>query len=355
MQTILLTGLGAPGTWGTIRMLKMGAESSAEELRIIGIDKSPDVAAKELCDAVEVICTPKEPQYLSALKKICLKYAVDCVLPQTTAETDFLSKFKQSLLPTKILVNDYEAIRVFNNKIETANLFKMLGLGTPKFFQTKSREQFIEACHLIGYPQEPVVVKMPVSNGMRGLRVLRSVPWSFDKFIKEKPSGLDIKLEMMLDLLNSAEFWPELMVSEFINGDEYSVDCYRGVSGEIAIPRKRNLIRTGISFITTLQRNIQMEEDSLKAARHLNLTGVFGFQFMADNAGHKILECNPRVQGTMVASLLSGVNILWASVADTLNISVPPLSSKFDWTGRACFRYWGAVLDCKNADAKIII
>lgn len=56
-----------------------------------------------------------------------------------------------------------------------------------------------------------------------------------------------------------------------------------------------------------------------------------------------LLECNPRVQGTMIASVLAGANVIWMAVNDALGrpvMAVPGirLGSRFQ-------RYWGGVDD----------
>jgi carbamoyl-phosphate synthase large subunit len=93
-------------------------------------------------------------------------------------------------------------------------------------------------------------------------------------------------------------------------------------------------------------------EYTLKAGDHLGLTGAFGFQFKLDaNGVAKVLECNPRVQGTMIASLFSGINIIWLAVKEALGepamIPVPAgKPSRF-------YRFWGGVGVCDGRTFEI--
>jgi len=153
----------------------------------------------------------------------------------------------------------------------------------------------------------------------------------------------------MLSILATSPTWPKLMVCEYLEGDEYSVDCYSGRCGELVIPRKRDVIRTGISVTTTLERDETMIHASLMAARRIGLKGVYGFQFKKLRGVPKVLECNPRVQGTMIAALATGNNIIWASVADLVPDLIPETKFDFDWTGGRCYRYWGAVLESEGS------
>jgi biotin carboxylase len=83
---------------------------------------------------------------------------------------------------------------------------------------------------------------------------------------------------------------------------------------------------------------------ALRGAEELGLDGVFGFQFKESRDGSvMLLECNPRVQGTMVTSVLAGANVVWAAVNDALGR--PPLSIPAPRIGTRLRRYWGGVDD----------
>ena len=62
-----------------------------------------------------------------------------------------------------------------------------------------------------------------------------------------------------------------------------------------------------------------MAPAALLLAKHLGLFGAFGFQFKADNNGTpKVIDCNPRVMGTMVASMYAKLNAPWLAVREAL-------------------------------------
>jgi carbamoyl-phosphate synthase large subunit len=347
---ILLTGSGAPGTRGTVYCIKKGAHESGIDVEIVGADINPQNSGKGFCSKTLQIPKPDDPNYGLRLTEICEKQKINVILPQTTKEIEWFANSNFSIDNVKVLVNKMKTVELFNDKLKTAELFRDNGLGFPAFYAPQNIKEFDEACYELGYPDKKVVVKLAVSNGMRGLRILNSNPWDFIKFSNEKPSGVEIQIQEMRSILLSAKQWPRIMVCEFLEGDEYSVDCYRGPCGELAIPRKRNSIRSGISFITTLEKNTEIIRSSLLAARIGYLEGVFGFQFKMSKGEPKVLECNPRVQGTMVASLISGNNIIWKAIADLLPEVIDPISIKDDWLEGVCYRYWGATLEHLNGN-----
>jgi len=266
------------------------------------------------------------------------------VIPQTTRETAKLSKTLE-LVSAKVTVSGASAIERANNKYELLKTCQKIEIPTPESQLVSSEEELKQAAEKLGYPKNPVVVKPPVSFGSRGFRVLRdSTTWNVKRFLSEKPNATEISLQNLISILTrdqSLDF-PQLIVSEFLPGAEYSVDAFLGDKISAAIPRLRKEIVNGISFRTSLEYRKDITEYTLKAARELGLRYAFGFQFKMDASGiPKVLECNPRVQGTMAASVFSGINVIWMSVREAMGEKVENLPSIL--LNSEFYRYWGGL------------
>ena len=337
--TTLITGVGAPGTQGTLYCLK------PYNMDFVGIDMNPESSGRHFVDRFFPVPHPKEPKYLECLLQICYECEVDLIIPQTTNEIDALSRDKELIEAQgiKVMVSPHEAIQKANNKFTLIQTFESLGFPVPQTKLTRSRESLMEAAEELGYPQVPVVVKPAVSNGMRGFRILRPHAWNAQRFFAEKPSGIELELNDLLRIFETAEIWPEILVSEYLPGDEYSVDAFIGKKTSVAVVRKRDSIRSGISFATTPLPHPQMENMTLEVGRFLGLQTVFGMQYKLDKEGTpKVLECNPRVQGTMVATLSTGLNLIGEGAQEALGH--PVLSFPNPQFGESFSRYWGGVI-----------
>jgi len=78
------------------------------------------------------------------------------------------------------------------------------------------------------------------------------------------------------------------------------------------------------------------------------LNYAFGFQFKMDEHNTpKLLESNPRVQGTMVLSTFAGANIIYAAVKRALDEDIPDFQIKW---GTRILRYWGG-MGIQNGDS----
>jgi carbamoyl-phosphate synthase large subunit len=158
-------------------------------------------------------------------------------------------------------------------------------------------------------------------------------------FYEQKPTDIFTRIEALYDILGDK--FPELIIMEYLPGDEYTSDVFRYKNYTLVIPRKRLSIRSGITFSGCVERNEQIISFSGKLAERLNLEYCFGFQFKLDEKGlPKILEANPRVQGTMVLAAFAGANIIYSSIKAAIGEEIPAF--KVNWDTKL-IRYWGAL------------
>lgn len=339
---VLITGAGAPGIRGTLYALRHNPE--AKHIYTVGTDMSPDVVGRFLVDRFYQVPAPEGQSYKETLLDLCIKESIEVVVPQTTRESFVLSGFRNEFLQEgiRILVSDFPAMEVANDKWRILQAFERLNLPHPAYHLARTEAELAEFASHLGYPERPVVVKPAVSNGMRGLRILKERAWDVRRFLVDKPNGVEISLPELLTILKRGDTWPELLITEYLPGPEYSVDAFVGEYTRIAIPRQRQSIRSGISFQNLLEFRTDMSEYTIQAGAHIGLRYAFGFQFALDAQGiPKVLECNPRVQGTMVASIFSGANVIWMAVRELLGN--PPTTTLGSLQPAAFYRFWGGI------------
>lgn len=337
-MNILLTGVGAPGVQGTIYALR------AIQGHIIGTDADEMAVGQYLCDEFFSIAKAKETErYLSDLMSLCKEKKIDCIVPQNTAELPVLAEHKSAFeqIGTKILVSDQQSIADANNKYRLLCKAQELAIPTGSFSLCSHFEQLADQ---VAWRREAgllTVVKPPCGNGSRGVRVIIAGEGRNRKedFYNSKPSSLYCTLEELHAVLGDQ--FPELLVMDYLPGEEYTVDVLRTDRQFVALPRKREAMRSGITFRASLEKNEAIMDAVEKLSEALNLRYCFGFQFKKDADGKPVLlECNPRVQGTMVMSAMAGANIIAAAVRDCLQLPSEPM--QIDWNTRL-IRYWGAI------------
>ncbi|VVB72565.1 ATP-grasp in the biosynthetic pathway with Ter operon [uncultured archaeon] len=336
--TVLVTGSGAPGIKGTLYSLQNNFDH--RKIRTVGTDIRKDAVGRYLCDSFYSIPRPNSEDYLSSLLSVCKKEHVAVLLPQNTAELSILARHKQEFedLGTAVAVSDAGPINVANDKGKLLAVAEEIGLPVPRFFRADKMEALLAYARRLGWPEKRVVVKPPVSNGMRGLRIIDESLDLKRSFYEEKPTSVLLKMNDLQNILG--ESFPALLVTEFLPGEELTVDALS--AGRLTVvPRTRDRITSGITFDGTVKEDRSVIDYSERLSRKVCLKYAFGFQFKLDGEGRAcLLESNPRIQGTMVLATFAGANIIYGAVKHALGEEVPDFEIKW---GTRILRYWGGL------------
>ena len=213
----------------------------------------------------------------------------------------------------------------------------------PAYRVVDTAEQFKTALTELGFPASRVCFKPSVSNGSRGFRIVANDIDEHEILFNEKPNSTYISLQDALRILSSKAF-PELLVTEYLPGDEYSVDCLAN-QGEpvLIVPRLRTKMNLGISVEGMFVRDENILSYCAEIIKALQLHGNIGIQVKKSAEGkYLIVEINPRVQGTIVAGLGAGINLPVLAVKQELGLSISDEELQVKW-GTKFSRYWNEV------------
>jgi len=318
---VLVTGAGAPGGPGIIQALR-----SHPNLKLLAADTDPLAAGRFLGEPFVQIPPANDPAFIDALLNLCIQHRIQVLFPLVTKELIPLANAKEkfSAQGTQVIVSDAQNLAIANNKARLLQHLQKAGIPVPGFQIVRSVEELKNACQQLGYPQKAVVIKPAFANGSRGVRILDAQKNRFDLLFHEKPSGLYSRLEEILPILEGNEL-PELVVMEFLPGDEYTVDTLvQNGDIQLILPRKRIKMISGISVKGVFEKNEAIIEYSRQILSSLELNGPIGIQVKADpNRTFKILEINPRIQGTSVAAIGVGVNLPVLAVKQAMGFPFP--------------------------------
>jgi carbamoyl-phosphate synthase large subunit len=337
---ILLTGGGAPGAAGIIKCLH-----KEPSFKLVVSDANPTAVGKYLNPDFETIPFADDPSFAATVLSVCKKKNIDALLPLVTRELIPLARHRAEFeqAGVKLLTSSAASLEIANNKSRLYEFLQWRGIAVPDFRIVETMVQFKKAVEELGYPGNPVCFKPSVSNGSRGFRIMDDKMNEADLLFNHKPSSTYIKLSDALRILSSASF-PELLVSEYLPGEEYSVDCL-AKNGEavLIVPRLRKKMINGIS----VEGEFIQEQGCIDYCRTiiaaLQLTGNIGIQVKKSAAGSLLLlEINPRVQGTIAAGLGAGINLPVLTVKQALGLPITPEELSVKW-GTNFIRYWDEV------------
>lgn len=168
-----------------------------------------------------------------------------------------------------------------------------------------------------GWPY-PLIVKPRWGSGSRGITKVET-----PQQLQSLPRGSD------------------LLVSEYLPGDEYSVDVLATKRGEVicAVPRARLKVDSGISVTGRTFREQNLESMAAGVVEQLGISHVANVQFRRRlNGQPALLEVNPRFPGTISLTVASGVNMPLLCLLDVLGLPSVPFQNPFRET--AMVRFW---------------
>ncbi len=337
---ILMTGGGAPGAAGIIDCLK-----KEKSFNIYVVDADSEAIGKYLGHQFKKVPKAYDSDFIDEMLSICSENKIDVILPLVTKELLPLALRRKEFetLGTKLLCSSFSSLQIANNKSRLYEFLQWRGLKVPEFRVTETIQQFKEAVKELGYPEKQVCFKPSVSNGSRGFRILCENINELDLLFNHKPNTTLLSLENAVRILSSGLF-PELLVSEFLPGEEYSVDCLANLGESILIiPRLRNKMINGISVQGEVKEEKSIISYCQKIIKDLQLHGNIGIQVKQSIDGtFLILEINPRVQGTISANYGAGINMPVLAIKKELNLPIEPEEMKVKW-GTKFSRHWSEV------------
>ncbi len=334
--TVLMTGAGAPGASGIVRSLRAGED---HDVRIVGVDMDGSAYGFALVDDHHTVPAGGDDAFVPRIRDLVDEEDVDVVLPLTTAELQPLAAERASIDAT-VMVSDADALELANDKGRLYATLEEAGFrSAPAFRRVDDEAGFREAVEALGYPDNPVCFKRPVASGMRGFRVLDESTDRLTRLLEEKPDSAITTLDQVLPVLTEAEAFPELIVMEYLPGEEYSVDVL-AMGDEVGpvVPRSRSRTRAGITFEGTVEHREDLIEEATAISQELGLEYNVNVQFRyAADGTPTVIEINPRVAGTIVMCVGAGANMPYLGVKHALDEEIPEV--EVQW-GTEMVRYW---------------
>jgi carbamoyl-phosphate synthase large subunit len=326
---LLITGAGAPGFAGIFSCLK-----EDPELEIWCCDSNSNASGKALCDNFFQVPKANDPLFSEELFHHCLKHKIQSIVPIVTQELEALAPVQKKFQNQGIIIlmNNEEVLKNVNNKCTLYTALLGHQIEHPDFRVVTHLDQLKRFASDLGYPLQDIIMKPCLANGSRGFRKISTKYDALQLLFKEKPSAFPLSLNALSSILRQGDF-PPFLLSEYLPGPEYSIDmiCDNG-NTLLCIPRLREQINNGISVAGVIEMNEEIIRYCTLIAGKMKLHGFNGIQVKKDSGGkYKILEINPRLQGTTAAVRLAGVNI-------------PQLGIDYFVKGRNFFTNWKSTI-----------
>ena len=244
-----------------------------------------------------------DPDFLEKFRQVVRDNNIDAVYPAMDAVIELL-KSNEDFLGCKVVSSPIETTQICLSKSRTYKVLENV-VKVPKTF---TADELVIA----GEPF-PVFAKPDIGYGSRGAKKISSVE--------------DLKAHLAL--------YPSCILSEFLPGKEYTVDCFSSHNGDLlfAAARERCRIMNGISVNTKPVK--ENAEEFMDFAKRINsaikFNGAWFYQVKRDaNGSLTLLEVASRFGGSSSLFRAQGINFALMSLFDAFDIPVSVLRNGYD-------------------------
>ncbi|PKR82658.1 ATP-grasp domain-containing protein [Heyndrickxia camelliae] len=232
-----------------------------------------------------------DENFISEINSIIDKYSIDFIFPAHDSVVLKLSQYQESLHAI-VITSEKETSEICRSKKKTYEFFK--------------EENFIPYMYnsIEEVGEYPVFLKPNVGQGSKGTALVKN-------------------LEDLNYIYSKTD---DLLILEYLPGDEYTIDCFTDRYGKLRFigMRERRRVKSGISVNSvTLDCHSEVEKIAVKINEKLNFRGVWFFQVKKDiNGTFKLLEISPRIAGTMGLYRNKGINLPLLSLFDRMEFDI---------------------------------
>jgi carbamoyl-phosphate synthase large subunit len=227
---------------------------------IFGSDISPLAPGLQVVDYAEIF--PKDgDKFKRHLVNYCITNAIELVIPTIDPDLCRLDDIREELDFCRLLIPPSFTIKHCRDKRLTKQLLRKLGVPVP--------------------------------------RDVGAV------FVKPFDGSAGVGARILPDTANDS-----LIVEEYIEGPEYTVDVLCDFSGKalIAIPRRRIKVRGGEVVQAIIERNRELEDMSMRIAEGFKAEGPITIQFIRRDETFYAIEVNARMGGGLPLTIVAGAD-----------------------------------------------
>ena len=265
---------------------------------MFGASSFPDHGKFVYKNYIEGVPFVDSDNFITSINDICKKYSIDFIVP---AHDSVVLKLAQNAknLKAKVITSPLETCEIARSKKKTYDVLKDTVL-CPKVYNIYDKE--------INYP---VFIKPDVGQGSKGAKKVENYE------------------QLKLEYANNKD----IVISELLTGEEYTIDCFTNSAGKLlfAKGRKRARINNGISVNSYPVENEKFKVIAEKLNSKIKFHGMWFFQLKENANGElALLEIAPRIAGTMGMYRALGVNFILLALYDACGFDIQLINNDFD-------------------------
>lgn len=244
-------------------------------IELVGLTSVSD-HSEMVCRKIEPVPYYKEPDFVRKLNEVIDREQIDYLYPGHDDVLLFLTR-RQDEIHADVITSGRETVEITRSKKKTYAFFSQEAF-IPKVYERPEKVK-----------EYPVFAKPDIGQGSQGTQKIRG-PKDWMKI--ENPQAM--------------------VITEYLPGEEVTVDCFTGADGTLQafVARRRERIKSGIAVRSErIPTTPEIAEIAHRLNQSLDFKGAWFFQLKKSASGrYKLLEAAARIAGTMGLSRNLGIN-----------------------------------------------
>lgn len=278
------------------------ALSKEEGGKVIAADMSFYAAALYFADDYYIVPPTDHPAYIDTMLKLCQYLNIKLLISSRDEDLPILARnnAKFHKIGTTVMIADIQTINICQDKKLFLKFCRDNNFATPKTYFGKETKP----------DKFPVFIKPRYGKGT---------------LLTGRIDSLD-KLEIIKKKIK------DLIIQEFIQAPEYTVDLFCDFSSRVisVVPRERIRTFGGESVVGKTVKNSILSQGSIKLAEKLKLVGHNTIQCFLDNDVVKFIEVNPRFGGGAHLGFAAGVSTPLLLIKLLKGATLPSIIGRFE-------------------------
>lgn len=250
-------------------------------------------------------------QVIQDINIACKKYKIDYIFP-CNDEACFILSLHRDKLNAGVLTSDFTTTHICRNKYDVYFHSRLrYHVPVPEIYRSLNKINSF-----------PVFIKPSVGTGSKDCHIVNS------------KSELKFYMKQMKD---------NYIITEYLPGDEYTIDCFSDRKEGLLFCNPRQRIRTTSGVAANCKKpNKKVKQELTDYAHKINsilrFYGTWFFQVKADKDGiFKLTDIASRIAGAMSYSRVSGVNFPLLSIYEAERIPIDIITNNFKYDMEKCF------------------
>lgn len=261
------------------------------------------------CFADNTVVSPLiySDEYIPFIKNYCIKNSINMIIPLFDIDAEKLAKHREEFacLNIKIVVTDYEKVRICNDKWLTYKFLVKNGLLCPKTY--REQDELLEAIKEkeINYP---IIIKPRWGMGSIGIC---SVMNEEQLMVETKRIKVEIA-ESYIKYCDGMDADNSIIYQEFLSGREYGLDIMNDLNGNnlMTVSKVKLQMRAGETDSAIVVDDGELSAIGKKLSGVMSNIGNLDVDVIRSGSKNYVVEMNARFGGGYPFSHEAGANLL---------------------------------------------